>query len=336
MEVRSYYATSVEAAIETARRELGPDAMLIHSRRTNIELAYLGRYEVVFAAEDIEPEEHVPEKHVPEIAAQGAPSRPSPPRRPRPDVDNAGLGPVDLVGKLNFASVLRSAGVTPEMSREFFSGERPKPAPAPPSVATKHTIALVGPPGAGKTSILMKLALALGLAASRKVRILAFDPDRAGATHQLRHFAEIAGVGFAEFDTPEELRLALGHPLDGLTLIDTPGYSRAEGTALSVLAAAFCSETGIETHLVLRADTKTADNLSAIERFSAFAPARLIFAALDETEDHSDLNTLIGRAGTPVSFLAAGPQIDDLEPASTSRLAELVRDGALRSSRAAA
>ena len=56
--------------------------------------------------------------------------------------------------------------------------------------------------------------------ASRKVRILAFDPDRAGATHQLRHFAEIAGIGFAEFDTPEELRLALGHRLDGLTLID--------------------------------------------------------------------------------------------------------------------
>ena len=51
MEVRSYYATTVEPAMSLARTELGPEAMLIQSNRTTPDLAHLGRYEVVFAGE---------------------------------------------------------------------------------------------------------------------------------------------------------------------------------------------------------------------------------------------------------------------------------------------
>jgi flagellar biosynthesis protein FlhF len=325
MEVRSYYATSVEAAIEMARRVLGPEAMLVHSRRTNPELSHLGRYEVVFAGEESTTTPPAPEPA----------SAPVPPRRPRPDIDNAGLGPVDLVGKLDFAGVLRSAGVSPEMSREFFDGER-KPARLSPARPSKDIMALVGPPGAGKTAVLMKLALDRGLLASRAVRILAFDPDRVGATNQLRHFAEILGISFAEFDTPAELCFALSDPADALTLIDTPGFSRSETAELNELALAFRAQTDFEIHLVLRADRKTADNLSAIARFGPFAPARLILTALDETGDHGDLQTLIGRAAIPVSFLSTGPRIEDLERASTSRLADIMRNGLPQSARAAA
>lgn len=320
MEVRSYYATSVEAAIEMARRELGPEAMLIRSRRTTPELAHLGRYEVVFAAEEQMP------------AAPARPLAPIPetPRRPQPDLDDSGLGPVDLVGKLDFAAVLRSTGVGLEASGEFAKGERNLRAAHPAAMA------LVGPPGAGKTTILMKLALRNGLLASRTVRILAFDPDRAGATKQLRHFADLLGIGFAEFDTPDELCFAMAHREAVLTLIDTPGFSGSETAALSELALALGADPEIETHLVLRADRKTRDNLAAIERFAAFSPARVILSALDETGDHSDLDTLIGRAAIPVSYLSTGPQIDDLEPASTSRLADLIRNGLSQSARAAA
>src|ERR1700722_16285288 len=48
MKIKSYFASSVEQAIQEARQELGNDAMLITSRRSSPETRSLGAYEVVF------------------------------------------------------------------------------------------------------------------------------------------------------------------------------------------------------------------------------------------------------------------------------------------------
>lgn len=48
MRIKSYFAQSVQEAIEKARLELGPDAMLISSKKTGPEQGRLGAYEVVF------------------------------------------------------------------------------------------------------------------------------------------------------------------------------------------------------------------------------------------------------------------------------------------------
>jgi flagellar biosynthesis protein FlhF len=46
--IKSYFAASVQDAIEKARVELGPDAMLMNSKKTEPDLRALGAYEVVF------------------------------------------------------------------------------------------------------------------------------------------------------------------------------------------------------------------------------------------------------------------------------------------------
>lgn len=48
MKIKSYFADSVEQAIQEARQELGSEAMLITSRRSSPESRSLGAYEVVF------------------------------------------------------------------------------------------------------------------------------------------------------------------------------------------------------------------------------------------------------------------------------------------------
>jgi len=50
MRIKSYFAAAVEDAMAQARQELGPDAMLVNSRRSQPEARHLGQYEVVFAA----------------------------------------------------------------------------------------------------------------------------------------------------------------------------------------------------------------------------------------------------------------------------------------------
>src|SRR5690348_6671527 len=49
MKVKSYFARTVEDAIAAASQELGPDAMLINTRKSPPEARHLGEYEVVFA-----------------------------------------------------------------------------------------------------------------------------------------------------------------------------------------------------------------------------------------------------------------------------------------------
>jgi hypothetical protein len=46
--VKSFFAVSVPAAMEQARRELGADALLLNSRPSPPEARHLGEYEVVF------------------------------------------------------------------------------------------------------------------------------------------------------------------------------------------------------------------------------------------------------------------------------------------------
>ena len=48
MRIKSYFADSVQEAIEKARVDLGPDAMLMNSKQTDFELRALGSFEVVF------------------------------------------------------------------------------------------------------------------------------------------------------------------------------------------------------------------------------------------------------------------------------------------------
>src|SRR6478609_6858887 len=51
MRIKSYYSRTVEDAIASARQELGPDAMLVNSRKSLPESRHLGEYEVVFVTD---------------------------------------------------------------------------------------------------------------------------------------------------------------------------------------------------------------------------------------------------------------------------------------------
>src|SRR3954454_8789484 len=49
MKIKSYFSRTVEEAMALASQELGPEAMLVNSRKAPPEARHLGEYEVVFA-----------------------------------------------------------------------------------------------------------------------------------------------------------------------------------------------------------------------------------------------------------------------------------------------
>jgi flagellar biosynthesis protein FlhF len=186
-----------------------------------------------------------------------------------------------------------------------------------------RVVALIGPPGRGKTTTMMKLAITHGLCARVPVHVISMDNLRIGASEQARSFAAILGAPFQAFDTVGALDHALSTPRPGLTFIDTSGYGPGDLDAAADLAEYLAGNPEIDSHLVLRSDAKTADIVRAAERYAHFGIDKLIFTGTDEAETLGSLFSGVVRTGKPVSFLASGQRVpEDLKPAVSREIVE--------------
>jgi flagellar biosynthesis protein FlhF len=370
MKIKSYFAPSVEEAVITARNELGSDAMLVQTRKAPPESQHLGKYEVVFG---VAPEARgglaLPSAPVASAAADRLTAEVAEMRRqleglrvamrnglaaPRwllPSSEMAELFSAlvaaeipgelvqDIVERLHAqcgddcdGAALERALVT-EMARRFTADPtlgRPQ--------SSSRIAALVGPPGAGKTTTLVKLAVSQGLAARKPVQLISLDTYRVAGAEQLRSFAAILGVGFQVLETPAGLPQALEeHRNKALVLIDTPGYSLSDMDLAADLAQLLTALPDVETQLVLTASMKSADLTRVVEAFQVFRPSKLLFTKMDETESFGPIFCEAARTGKALSFFGTGQRIpEDLAPASQPLLLDLLLRSRLMAARQAA
>jgi flagellar biosynthesis GTPase FlhF len=320
LRIKTYFATSVESAMTLARRELGAEAMLLNSRPSPTEARHLGPYEVVFAT--------VPDHSPPTLLRAN----------PQPY----------LPGRELSADSLMDAGFERQLAERIVAAHPLSPVDflatlvqAEPVLAEltngREMAALIGPSGRGKTTTLVKLAIANGLAQRKPVRIYSADYLRIGASAPLRTLAGILGVTFESFESPAALNHALTHAMPGLTLIDTPGFGPRDHDAAQALARVLTAQPVLSVHLVLRADTTHTALSAAIERFACFRPARLLFTGLDEAPHLGSMFSAAVGAQLPISFLTNGQSIpEDLEPASIARVVDLALGSFSRASLVAA
>jgi flagellar biosynthesis protein FlhF len=364
MRIKSYFADSVEQAIQEARQELGAEAMLITSRRSAPEARGLGAYEVVFGLH------------------AGSTSERS--RSSRPATDSPKDLSRDLSGELqNLRTQLQEIKKTLQGSRggeaassdsedllaELVSNDLARPiaqeivstatrlrdqlsrdqtapalslrAYAAELVANKlefapsfhkvsgegaRVVAFIGPPGAGKTTTLIKIAIRECLAERQPVRILSVDPYRVAAHERLRSLAGLVGVGFSAINsTPEFLAAVEESRNKSIVLVDTPGYSLSEMDGAEEIAAALARVANKQTHLVLPASMKREDLMRAVRAYSAFKPDYLLFTKLDETASLGAVLSAALEAAKPLSFFTTGQNIpEDISPAHARGLLESV------------
>jgi|SRR5450755_773540 flagellar biosynthesis protein FlhF len=367
MRIKSFYANTMDGAVSLARREMGPEAMLVESRRAPLEARHLGEYEVVCAL--------VPE-------ADGAKLQPSDeagPQDARLACEVAEMRrQLDLMGKTITRSAwsgARWSSAHPEMSdwharlmATDMEGElvheildaaerrlRPESSGLEDAVSAEvgkrvlvdgslgaangpRILALAGPPGAGKTTMLAKLAVTCGLAARRSIALVSMDDFRVSGAEQLRSYAAILGVAFQALDNVGALARAI-EELQGkqLILIDTPGYGPRDMDRAADLARFLRSRQDIATHLVLTAYMKSADLMHVAERYEIFGPSSLLFTRVDETACFGTAFSLSVRQGKPISFLGTGQEIpDDVAPATKESILSLLWPPTLGAKRLAA
>ena len=190
----------------------------------------------------------------------------------------------------------------------------------------ERPVMLVGPPGAGKTVTLAKLAAAAALRGA-PVTIITTDTVRAGATAQLSGYTDILQQTLLTADSPENLHAAILSSQDGSFLIDTPGTNPFNDDEMSDLGR-FISTTGVEPVLVFPAGLNAQDASGMAAAYARLGCRTMIATQLDSTRRLGAILTAAQGGNLAFSLVSISPSIAQgltaLNPMSLARV--LLRD----------
>jgi flagellar biosynthesis GTPase FlhF len=187
----------------------------------------------------------------------------------------------------------------------------------------RRVVALVGPPGSGKTLAAARLLHAHQTCGGRTVGALSLAPVRDAL--ELADRTRELDVEFAAAYEPDALEHELEslEPVD-LLVVDTPGVDPSDADRLATLGYLLELVGADETHLLVPADLGSEGVRTLVE---AFAPAvgadRLMLTHLDGRGDGAGAVSASIALRIPISFTAVGSSWG-LRPADSIELASLV------------
>lgn len=193
---------------------------------------------------------------------------------------------------------------------------------------------ITGPFGAGKTSVAIRMALALRKEApDLRICLVNADATRGNGRLLLRHYAELSDMAYKEASTTMELVAGItAAEREGFDriLVDLPGISR--GKYLQTLLA----DAGLDgpapggaaraaVHLAMPPHYGEEQMRGMLERYRSSQPGSIIWTKLDEAEHFGQIVNVALGTGLPVSALSYGPGLgNSLVPAKETTLWRLL------------
>jgi flagellar biosynthesis protein FlhF len=184
-------------------------------------------------------------------------------------------------------------------------------------------VALVGPTGVGKTTLIAKLAARWVLRhGARDIAIVSTDSIRIGAQEQVHTLGRLLGVPAYAIDGAAELAELLDHVGERrLVLIDSAGLSQRDPRLASELEKLANASERLETSLVLSAAAQAGAIEQSLERFAAARPTTCCVTKLDEATSLGGTLSALIRTKLPLAYLSDGQQVpEDLSPARSHQL----------------
>lgn len=184
-------------------------------------------------------------------------------------------------------------------------------------------VAMVGPTGVGKTTLIAKLAARWVMRhGPRDIALVSADAVRIGAQEQIHTLGRLLGVPAYAVDSVEELPELLA-TLAGkrLVLIDTAGLSQRDERLAGELEALAAAHPQLQTTLVLSAASQAGAIEETVERFAAAKPANCVLTKLDEATSLGGAISMLVRTKLPAAYCSDGQRIpEDLSPARAHQL----------------
>ncbi|MFQ5538169.1 MAG: hypothetical protein ACE5GJ_12055 [Gemmatimonadota bacterium] len=190
-----------------------------------------------------------------------------------------------------------------------------------------YVVALVGPPGAGKTTTAVKLALHPRGLAHRRVGLVTLDTYRVAAIEELQTYAEVADLPLEVIYERREVPAAIRRMREvDVILIDTPGRSPADEESGEWCACLRAFDPD-EIHLLLPAGVRLETARRYRERFAATGITHALFTKLDDLNGGEELMALAEALELPARWVTDGHEIPGaLSPAGPRILGSLGMD----------
>lgn len=198
-----------------------------------------------------------------------------------------------------------------ENLKDFFGTEKPCP------------IALIGPPGAGKTACVAKLAIEATVRDLNPI-VITLDAEKAGAIAQLTSFTSALAIPFEKADTKEELTAHIKNH-DGLVLLDTTGLNPYDNDQIT-FAKEMLSHALAITVLVMPAGLDMNEAEDMIKVFKTLNPTYLIVTKIDMCRRFGNVMGLSLHSELPLSYFSHSPHISSpLVPFTPKEFAQLIQ-----------
>ena len=291
MRLKSFHGTTLTDAMRLVREALGEDAIIVATREDEN-----GGMRVTAAVDD-----------VPRAKPAAKPAAPLADGTNAMEVIAEALTrhqvPTSLADKLmatatQFASddPLLALGAAFDMHFKFMPVPEDKP------------VMLVGPPGAGKTLCIAKLATK-SMLSKKQPTVISTDLERAGGMEQLAAFTRLLKLTLVEIEDWHSLREAVAMQQTGQVLIDTAGRNPFDADERETIRE-YIASVGDST-LVLPAGLDAVEAIDLAQEFKKLGASRLMITRVDAVKRLGSILRIAFETKLPLANYSASYKVTE-------------------------